>query len=143
VLGPHRRDETGRSPPDLAVLGEEGRRFSEDLAFLGEDAVLAAQPAQLLALVAGQSLSLALIDVELTGLVAQRLRRTSKLLGELRDRAAARPEQPNRLQAELQRIRRGRWHRQTSSPAGQSAQPSDVHETVKIPVGVRAGSDLP
>jgi hypothetical protein len=54
-----------RSPPGLAVLGEEGRRFSEDLAFLGERAHLAAQPAQLLALVAGQALGLALSDVKL------------------------------------------------------------------------------
>jgi hypothetical protein len=68
---------------------------------------LAAQPAQLLALVGGQALGLALIDIEPARPVAQRLRRASELLRVLRDRAAARPEQPDRLLAELQRIRRG------------------------------------
>ena len=44
--------------------GEEGRGFSQDLALLGEDPVLAAQPPQLLALIRGQALGLALVDVE-------------------------------------------------------------------------------
>jgi hypothetical protein len=82
----------------------------QDLALLGEDAVLAAQPAQLVALVAAQALTAALIDVDLTGPVSERLRRDPQLRGELRDRLTAALEQLNRLTAELQRIRRRHEH---------------------------------
>src|SRR5215217_3675716 len=44
---------------------------------------------------------LAVIDVELPSPVAQRLRRASQLTRELRDRAAAGPEQPDCFSAEL------------------------------------------
>src|SRR5215217_1579423 len=91
-----------------ALLGEEDRRFFQDLALLGERPDLTPQPAKLLALVAAEPLTAALIDVDLTGPIAQRLRRDPELGGELRDRPAAASEQPDGLLAELQRIRR--WH---------------------------------
>jgi hypothetical protein len=72
VLGLLRRDE----PEDhrrvsLSCLAKKGRGFSEDLALLGEDPVLAAQPAQLLALVPDQALGLALVNAKLARPVPQ------------------------------------------------------------------------
>jgi len=58
---------------------------------------------------------------------------TPSSLASLRNRLAAAPEQLDRLTTELQRIRRDLWHRQTSFPAGQMAQPSDVHQTGGTP----------
>src|SRR5680860_1082861 len=117
----------------LAVAGEEGRCFFQDLALLGEDQVLAPQPTQLLALIRGQALSVAIVDIDLARPVAQRLLRAAQLTRQLRDRPTRGPEQPDRFGAELLRIRRRLWHRQTSSPAGQMAHPSDVHETGGTP----------
>jgi len=67
---------------------------------------LATQPAQLVSLIRAQALGVALIDVELTAPVAQRLRRNTELCGELRHRLAAGSQQPDGLLAERQRIRR-------------------------------------
>lgn len=59
--------------------------------------------------------------VDLTRPIPQRLLRTPQLSRELRNRPTTGPQQTDRLSPELLRIRRS-WHRQTSSPVGQSAQ---------------------
>jgi hypothetical protein len=85
-------------------------RFFQDLALFDEDPVLAAQPAQLLALIAAQALATALVDANLTGPVTQRLRRDPELAREHGHRLAAALEQLDRLTAKLQRIRRRHEH---------------------------------
>src|SRR3954453_14577199 len=80
----------------------------QDLALLGDRAQLATQPAQLLALIRAQPGSPALVDVDLTRPVAQRLRRDTQLVRELWDRLAAALEQRDRLTAELEWTRG--WH---------------------------------
>jgi hypothetical protein len=106
----------------------------QDVALLGQDQILAPQPTQLLALIRGQTLRVTRVDVDLTRPITQRLLRAAQLTRQLRDRPATGTQQPDRLSAELLRIRRRLWHRQTSSPPGQIAQPSDVHETGGSPV---------
>src|SRR5215216_661851 len=108
-------------------------RLFQDLALLGHHPQLTAKAAQLLTLVRGQARSLAVVDVELARPVAQRLRRAAQLTRELRHRPPARAQQPDRFCAELRRVRRCLWHRQTSSLADQMAQPSDVHESGGTP----------
>jgi hypothetical protein len=70
---PSSRARTRRPSPGLALRGEEGRGFLEDLALLGEHPDLATQPAQLVALLATQALRLALVDIDQATPVAQRL----------------------------------------------------------------------
>src|SRR4051794_23093987 len=96
------------------------------VALLREDQVLAPQATPLLTLIRGQALR---VDLNLARPVAQRLLRAAQLTRQLRDRPATGPQQPDRLRAQLFRIRRRLWHRQTSSPPGQMPQPSDVQET--------------
>jgi len=71
-------------PSDPLALGEHAlgvdarnRRCSQDLALFAERPDLAAHPAQLLALIRGQALGLALVDVDLARPVPKRLRRHS------------------------------------------------------------------
>src|SRR5215211_2680852 len=119
------------NPNTLTVSDPRTRRMPrlfQDLALLGHHPQ-AAQAAQLLTLVRGQAGGLAVVDVELARPVTQRLRRAAQLTRELRDRPPARAQQPDRFCAELRRVRRCLWHRQTSSLADQMAQPSDVHES--------------
>ena len=65
-----------RVPPSLAKKAAAFFRISRSSA---SDPVLAPQPAQLLALVAGQTRRLALVDLELARPVTQRLRRDTQL----------------------------------------------------------------
>lgn len=85
-------------------------RLFQDLALFGEDPVLATEPAELLSLVAVQTVAAALIDIDPVAPVTQRLWRNAELGGELRDRLAAALEQLDRLAAELLRIRRRHEH---------------------------------
>lgn len=63
------------------------------------------------------------LRVELARPVGQRLRRAPQLVGELRDRAVARAQQPDRLTAELKRIRR--VDGMDTDPCSQTRRPSD------------------
>ena len=88
-----------KSPPGLAVLGEEGRRFFQEFALLGEHSDLPTEAAQLLALVAAQTVATALVDIDLARRVTQRLRRHPQLARELGHPLAAALEQLDRLAA--------------------------------------------
>jgi hypothetical protein len=91
--------------------GEEGRGFFQDLALLLEPAHVAAQPAQLLALLAGQAVTaLTGIELGLPDPVPERLRRHAELGGEDRDRLLRRAHQRDRVTPELLRIRRDLGH---------------------------------
>src|SRR5215207_1349503 len=61
--GPSPPRSTGRRSPGLGLLREEGRGSLEDLPLLAEPGVLSSQLAQLLALVRGQALALAAVDL--------------------------------------------------------------------------------
>ena len=87
-------------------------RLFQDLALFGEDPVLATEPAELLSLVAVQTVAAAL---------TQRLWRNAELGGELRDRLAAALEQLDRLAAELF----GYGARMNTDPSRQARRPSD------------------
>ena len=135
VLGLLRRDEPEDHRRVSLSLAKKAAAFLRISRSSVSDPVLATQPAQLLALVAASGPR-----------PCPRRRRAgapscAATAASTRARArAAGPsgrcvlQQPDRLTAELQRIRRGRWHRQTSSPPGQTAQPSDVHETGGTPL---------
>ena len=70
----------GSHGPRLAFPREEGRGFSQHLALLAQDAVLAAELRELLALVASHAGSAAEIDLSLLDPVAERLLGAAEIL---------------------------------------------------------------
>src|SRR5207247_10078243 len=82
------------------------------------------QPPELLALLAGQPLAQAAIDLRLAHPVTQRLRRAAQVGRDDRDRAARAAHQLDRLTPKLRRIRRTcTWHL-NSPPSGPCSAPS-------------------
>jgi hypothetical protein len=143
VLGLPRRDEPEdhrRLSLSLAKKAAAFLRISRSSVSVSD---LTAQAAHLVALVGGQAIGLALVDVELARPVAQRLRRAPKLLASCE---IDRPVVCSRRTASRRnssRIRRDGPHGHRSSLPGQTAQRSSVHETVKMPEAFPFGSDLP
>src|SRR5204863_7733605 len=116
VLG---RDRAG-------LPGEPGRGFFQDVALLAQDSVLTTEPAELLALVGGQTvLAVAVVASSLCDPVADRLRGRLELLREFLGLTAG-PDEFDHAAAELRRVwRMGFRHRGLLFPR----KGSGVHET--------------
>src|SRR6266566_6811203 len=102
---PRRSTDTHRSPP-LALPGEEGRGFFQDLPLHLQGSDPSSQLAQLGALVGGQALGLAGVDLSLALPVAQRLIGDPEILRDLGDRLVRDLDQLECFAPELRRVRR-------------------------------------
>src|SRR5439155_14838070 len=91
--------------PRLALLHEEGRGFFQDLPLLLEQQHASTQLAQLLALVTGQAIALAPLDLRLLHPQAQRLPRYSEIAGDLSERPISPSVERDLRTPKLQRIR--------------------------------------
>src|SRR4029453_9716934 len=129
-----------------SLLHEEGRGFFQDLPLLLEQEHPPAQLAQLLALVAGQAIALAALDLPLLHPQPQRLPRYPEIPRDLPERAISPRVERHRLTPKLRRIGlsvlRLPWHGQTAFLPGRIAQRSAVHETGGIPLHLLRIRDL-
>ena len=129
------RRSTGSTSLAIGLPREESRGRLEDLALLCQQAVLATQPPQLLALVGGQALDAASVDVALAAPVTQCLLRHAQFSSNLLERRPG-PNERHRLATELRWIRRtGSWHADILPAQASRPKHSSVHETGSTPVG--------
>src|SRR6266516_1553544 len=128
------RSETplrGRS----GLLGEEGRRFFQDVALLLERANASAQTDELIAFLGGKTVgATALVEVGLLHPDPKRLDAHSKIAGHRGGVVAFLLYQPDRLSSELRRVRRSRSPSHVDSLLGKFSKLAGVHESGSSPI---------
>src|SRR5437879_4153672 len=137
---PSARQRTGTPLRDPAgLLGEEGAGFYQDLPLLLEDPDPPAQAGELLALLGGEPLFAAGVDVGLAGPGPERLDRYAEVAGHSGEGPSI-SDQSDRFSSKLRRVGRSRPASHADSLPGKTPKPEGLHESGSTPLDVQTCS---